>query len=86
METRSVLSHAHPHVLVELAAAKAANVEMKRNLALERAKEENSDPKESTGIGFSVLSIGGRGAGTSNAKKEEPAPESHTRNDTAQFL
>ena len=86
METRSVLSHAHPRVLVELSAAKAANVEMKRNLALERAKEENPDQKKPTGIGFSVLSIGGRGAGTGNANKEEPAPESHTRNDTAQFL
>lgn len=80
METQSALSRAHPRVIVELGAAKAANIEMKRNIAAERAKKAAEDPTADTGIGFSVLRIG---SGTERAAAE---PETHTQNDTAQFL
>ena len=80
MDQRSAVSHANPRVVVELAAAKTANAEMRRTVALER-KREPSEEEETHGLGFSVLSIE---SAAENPHTHTDTPP--TKNPTAEFL
>ena len=81
MEQRSAVSLANPRVIVDLATAKAANTEMRRKFALERAKDP--EKKETHGLGFSVLGIG---AATPTPHTREEAAAPGAANPTAEFL
>ena len=82
MEQRSAVSLANPRVIVDLATAKAANTEMRRKFALERAKDPE-EKNETHGLGFSVLGIG---AATPTPHTQEEAAAPGAANPTAEFF
>ena len=79
-----MLSHQNPRVIVDLRAARAANLILKKTLAAEKLEEAKADQdkERSTGLGFSVLSIG---ASSRNHTGEEVG-ENHGGNVAVQFL
>jgi len=83
MEPQSATSHANPRVIVELSAAKTANAENRRKIALERAQETADPQSDTAGIGFSVLRIG---AAASAGKPHTPADGSPPINPAAEFF